>query len=160
MRFIRKNITTWNTAKSSRCVRHHTISFLLFYPLYTFPLQLPAVFALLFPRGGLNAADAGRKPGSKMQSEADRKQVMIMDELKRLREAAGLSQVQLALRLGVSQGTIAHWEIGRRAPQARHLIKLANILGCSVDALLGLNTQGADAARDNTIPDREVRVNG
>lgn len=95
-----------------------------------------------------------------MQSEADRKQVMIMDELKRLREAAGLSQVQLALRLGLSQGTIAHWEIGRRAPQARHLIKLAKILGCSVDALLGLNTQGADAARDNTIPDREVRVNG
>ena len=89
-------------------------------------MQLPAVFALLFPRGGLNAADAGRKPGSKMQSE----------------------------------GTIAHWEIGRRAPQARHLIKLAKILGCSVDALLGLNTQGADAARDNTIPDREVRVNG
>lgn len=39
-----------------------------------------------------------------MQSEADRKQVMIMDELKRLREAAGLSQVQLALRLGVSPG--------------------------------------------------------
>lgn len=93
-----------------------------------------------------------------MQSEADRKQVMIMDELKRLREAAGLSQVQLALRLGVSQGTIAHWEIGRRAPQARHLINLANILGCSVDALLGLDTQGA--AHDNTIPDREVRVNG
>ena len=83
-----------------------------------------------------------------------------MDELKRLREAAGLSQVQLALRLGVSQSTVANWEIGRRAPQARHLIKLAKILGCSVDALLGLNTQGADAARDNTIPDREVRVNG
>ena len=31
-----------------------------------------------------------------------------MDELKRLREAAGLSQVQLALRLGVSQGTVAN----------------------------------------------------
>lgn len=83
-----------------------------------------------------------------------------MDELKRLREAAGLSQVQLALRMGVSQGTVAHWECGTRVPQARHLIKLANILGCSVDALLGLNTQSAGAARDNTIPDREVRVNG
>ena len=75
MRFIRKNITTWNTAKSSRRMRHHTISFLLFILSIPFPLQLPAVFALLFPRGGLNAADAGRKPGSKMQSEADRKQV-------------------------------------------------------------------------------------
>ena len=132
----------------------------LVFSFFILSIPLPAVFALLFPRGGLNAADAGRKPGSKMQSEADRKQVTIMDELKRLREAAGLSQVQLALRLGVSQGTVANWERGFRAPQARHLIKLANILGCSVDALLGLNTQGADAARDNTIPDREVRVNG
>ena len=95
-----------------------------------------------------------------MQSEADRKQVMIMDELKRLREAAGLSQVQLALRLGVSQGTVANWERGFRVPQTGSLIKIANVLGCGVDALLGLNTQSADAARDNTIPDREVRVNG
>lgn len=83
-----------------------------------------------------------------------------MNELKRLREAAGLSQVQLALRMGVSQGTVAHWECGTRVPQAGNLIKLANILGCGVDALLGLNTQGAYAAHDNTIPDREVRVNG
>ena len=83
-----------------------------------------------------------------------------MDELKRLREAAGLSQVQLALRLGVSQGTVARWESGVRVPQAGNLIKMANILGCSVDALLGLNTQSAAAANDNTIPDREVRVNG
>ena len=132
------------------------LSFLLFI----LSIPLPAVFALLFPRGGLNAADAGRKPGSKMQSEADRKQVTIMDELKRLREAAGLSQVQLALRLGVSQGTVANWERGFRVPQTGSLIKIANILGCGVDALLGLNTQRADAARDNTIPDREVRVNG
>jgi repressor LexA len=95
-----------------------------------------------------------------MQSEADRKQVMIMDELKRLREAAGLSQVQLALRLGVSQGAVANWERGFRVPQTGSLIKIASILGCGVDALLGLNTQSADAARDNTIPDREVRVNG
>ena len=132
------------------------LSFLLFI----LSIPLPAVFALLFPRGGLNAADAGRKPGSKMQSEADRKQVTIMDELKRLREAAGLSQVQLALRLGVSQGTVANWERGFRVPQTGSLIKIASILGCGVDALLGLNTQRADAARDNTIPDREVRVNG
>ena len=79
-----------------------------------------------------------------------------MDELKRLR----LSQVQLALRLGVSQGTVARWESGVRVPQAGNLIKMANILGCGVDALLGLNTQSAAAAHDNTIPDREVRVNG
>lgn len=61
-----------------------------------------------------------------------------MDELRRMREAAGLSQIQLALRMGVSQGTIARWERGGRTPQAANLIKLAQILGCGVDELLGL----------------------
>ena len=60
----------------------------------------------------------------------------------------------------MSQGTVARWESGVRVPQVGNLRKIANILGCGVDALLGLNTQGADAAHDNTIPDREVRVNG
>lgn len=68
-----------------------------------------------------------------MQKDEDK-----MDELRRRREAAGLSQVQLALRMGVSQGTIAHWEGGTRVPQAGNLIKLAHILNCGIDALLGM----------------------
>ena len=74
-----------------------------------------------------------------------------MDELRRLREAAGLSQVQLALRLGVSQGTVARWESGERVPQAANLIKISKTLGCGVDALLGLSTQGAVAAPEHIL---------
>ena len=36
-------------------------------------------------------------------------------EVKRLREAAGLSQAELAEKLGVSQGAISHIETGRDA---------------------------------------------
>lgn len=79
-----------------------------------------------------------------------------MDELRRLREAAGLSQVQLALRLGVSQGTVARWESGERVPQAANLIKISKTLGCGVDALLGLGTQGADAAPEHILTSEEA----
>ena len=83
-----------------------------------------------------------------------------MNRIKEFRQEARLKQKDLADMLSVKQGTVANWERGFRVPQTGSLIKIASILGCGVDALLGLNTQGADAARDNTIPDREVRVNG
>ena len=60
----------YHQIKPQRAALHNLV-----FSFFILSIPLPAVFALLFPRGGLNAADAGRKPGSKMQSEADRKQV-------------------------------------------------------------------------------------
>lgn len=64
-----------------------------------------------------------------------------MDRLRQLREAAGLTQIQLALRVGVTQGTIANWERGARRPQLENLVRISNILGCGVDELLGLGAE-------------------
>lgn len=58
--------------------------------------------------------------------------------LKKLREDKHLSQVQLAVNLGVSQELISRYEIGSSFPQPQMLIKLANFFNCSVDYLLGL----------------------
>nr|DAP13047.1 MAG TPA: helix-turn-helix domain protein [Caudoviricetes sp.] len=137
----------------------HILVFSFSSSLYLSPCSSPRSL-LFFSRGeALMQPTPVASPGAKCRAR-QQKAGDEMDELKRLREAAGLSQVQLALRLGVSQSTVANWERGFRVPQAGNLIKLAKILGCGVDALLELNTQSADAARDNTIPDREVRVNG
>jgi len=38
-------------------------------------------------------------------------------ELRSLREAAGLSQQQLADALGVTRAAISHWETGTRSPR-------------------------------------------
>jgi DNA-binding transcriptional regulator YiaG len=38
-----------------------------------------------------------------------------------LREAAGLSQRELAKAIGVSQASIAHWEASRRVPRGKCL---------------------------------------
>lgn len=58
-------------------------------------------------------------------------------ELKKLREAAGLRQYELANRMGVKQASVSAWESGAALPSAANLIKLADILDCTVDALLG-----------------------
>ena len=52
--------------------------------------------------------------------------------LKKLRTRAGLTQVELAERVGVGQSQIADWERGRNVPSVQSCVKLALALG--VDA--------------------------
>ena len=58
-------------------------------------------------------------------------------KIKEKRIAAGLTQVQLAERVGVNQSAVAQWECGRATPKGELLPKLADILGCTIDALFG-----------------------
>lgn len=56
--------------------------------------------------------------------------------LKKQREKRGITQAELAKKLGVTQEAVTKWETGRNKPRASTLIKLAEILDCSVDELL------------------------
>lgn len=57
------------------------------------------------------------------------------EKLKAARIAAGLTQAQLAEKVGCSQHHISRWEEGRE-PRALTLKKLAEALGCSMDDLV------------------------
>jgi transcriptional regulator with XRE-family HTH domain len=57
--------------------------------------------------------------------------------LKRLRQAAGLSQPQLANRAGIPVGTIRSLEQERRVPRLDTASALADAIGCSLDELAG-----------------------
>ena len=57
--------------------------------------------------------------------------------IKELRIAAGLRQVDLAEKMGVTQSTVCSWETGAAMPQASLRPKLADVLGCTIDALFG-----------------------
>ncbi|MDD3230732.1 MAG: XRE family transcriptional regulator [Clostridia bacterium] len=59
-----------------------------------------------------------------------------MERLKELREAKKLSQVKLGIMLSVAQETISGYEIGRAQPSVDMLVKLADVLGASVDYIL------------------------
>lgn len=52
------------------------------------------------------------------------------------RKALGLTQQQVAERLGISQQTLAHYEVGRLRIAVATLIPLAGILNTSLDELV------------------------
>lgn len=58
-----------------------------------------------------------------------------MEDIKRLREAQGKTQKQLADEMGVERSTVAKWEAGTAFPRGAKLPKLAEVLGCSVSDL-------------------------
>jgi transcriptional regulator with XRE-family HTH domain len=59
------------------------------------------------------------------------------------RKSSGLSQVQLAATMGVSQQTVASWEVGRRGVPVASLPALARALGLNVETLIGEKTAPA-----------------
>jgi transcriptional regulator with XRE-family HTH domain len=60
-----------------------------------------------------------------------------------LRKDSGITQVQLASTLGVSQQTVASWEVGRRGVPVSLLPALARTLGVGVEELVGEKSQPA-----------------
>jgi transcriptional regulator with XRE-family HTH domain len=62
----------------------------------------------------------------------------FQERLKELRQQHNLSQMQLAVRTGISQSAIAKWESGKTEPTASAIVILAKFFGESSDYLLGL----------------------
>ena len=58
---------------------------------------------------------------------------MFAERLKELRKGKNMTQVQLAEALGVSKGTIAMWEIGKREPNFETLNRLSDIFDKRID---------------------------
>ena len=56
--------------------------------------------------------------------------------LKKIREARNITQMELAAKIDVPQSTIASWETGRAFPRAEKLPAIAKALGCTIDELL------------------------
>ena len=59
-----------------------------------------------------------------------------MMNLKKLRKKAGLSQAEVAERLGVTQSAVSQWESGCCRPREEVLAKMAQIYQCTADELL------------------------
>lgn len=70
---------------------------------------------------------------------------MFAERLKEIRNGAGMTQVQLAEALGVSKGTVAMWEIGKREPNYETLNALSGIFDKRIDYILGYSNDGSSA---------------
>lgn len=58
--------------------------------------------------------------------------------IKQLRKQKGLTQIQLAQRIGITQAFLAEIESGRKRPSLEVLEKLCDTLDCSADYLLDI----------------------
>ncbi len=59
------------------------------------------------------------------------------ETLARLRRERGLTQAELAARLGISKSAVSMYERGNREPELELLEAMADVFGVSVSALLG-----------------------
>ena len=72
----------------------------------------------------------------------------------RFREArlqAGLTTVQLAQKMGLTQAAVSQWESGKKVPGIETISRLADLYGVTVDYLLG-----RDIASNNVMMSTEV----
>lgn len=58
------------------------------------------------------------------------------EKLKALREARGLTQLQVANRIGVSKAMISAYETASKAPSVDVLIRLSRLFGVTIDYLV------------------------
>lgn len=82
--------------------------------------------------------------------------IMFPERLKEVRKEKGMTQIELAKALDVSNGTVAMWETGKRKPSFEMFEKLTKVFDKRVDYMLGMS--------DDLIPtkpnDMEVSPRG
>ena len=84
--------------------------------------------------------------------------IEIANRLVELRRSRGLSQEELAAKLGVSRQAVSKWERAESSPDTDNLVALARLYDVSLDALL-LHSPGggaACAAQPETEPEPEA----
>ena len=81
---------------------------------------------------------------------------MFPERLKQLRKEKGLTQVTLAETLGVSKGTVAMWETGKRMPGFDMLTRLSELFDKRVDYIICTSKDRRSAA----LTEEEVALLG
>ncbi len=64
-------------------------------------------------------------------------------KIREMRMRQGLSQQELARRLGISDRAVSKWELGYSQPSANHLIALSKILGVDAETFFGMEAPHA-----------------
>lgn len=79
---------------------------------------------------------------------------MYGDQIRKYRQALGLSQMALGRRLGISSVAVSKWERGQSQPDIPMLKQLADIFGVSMDELCGYQTVPAAADENLSVMTR------
>lgn len=72
---------------------------------------------------------------------------MFSSRIRYLRQSAGLTQVQLAEKLGVKKQSISNWENDNIMPSVEMLVRVADYFHVGTDYLLGRSAQDEAVSR-------------
>jgi transcriptional regulator with XRE-family HTH domain len=61
----------------------------------------------------------------------------LRGNLRKFREMRRMTQAEMGMRADIAAASISHFETGQRTPSLETLVKLADALSVTVDALLG-----------------------
>jgi transcriptional regulator with XRE-family HTH domain len=84
---------------------------------------------------------------TRFQGYAEGMSLTLSRKIKATRLALGLKQGDFAALFDTLQSTVSRWENGT-APEHRHLVKLAELAGVTIEALLGVNSAKMDVLSD------------
>ncbi len=79
---------------------------------------------------------------------------MVAERIKVLREGNGLTQAELARRLGVTRSGVNAWEMGISVPSTQYIVELALLFEVSTDYLLGIDTTATVSVKG--LDDEEI----
>lgn len=63
----------------------------------------------------------------------------MINTIKEKREAVGLTQAELAEKIGVDTSTVCLWESGKREPKFTSVMKMAKVFACSPDQVVNVD---------------------
>lgn len=61
---------------------------------------------------------------------------MIVNRVRELRVAAGMTQKELADQLGVTVPTVSKWELGQRTPELERVFRMTLIFGVPIEEIV------------------------
>lgn len=61
---------------------------------------------------------------------------MIVNRVRELRVAAGMTQKTLADQLGVTVPTVSKWELGQRTPELERVFRMTLIFGVPIEEIV------------------------
>lgn len=78
--------------------------------------------------------------------------------LKELRQKAGLTQKQLADKMGITASVVSYYELSERNPSPEVLVKLASIFHVTTDFLLGIQKNPGESLDISGLDKDEIEL--
>lgn len=80
----------------------------------------------------------------------------IADRIRFLREQYGMTQTDLANKLGISRSAVNSWEMSLSSPSIANIIEMAKLFNISTDYILSVDEKFLIDASQLTVEQKEI----